>query len=1085
MRTSKRSLVLLLVLCSCNGGGDGQPKPGDTDFTTEEREGGGRFAGERAGGFADSAGAPGAPGAPGGRMADVQEADIYRVSGNRLFYLNTYRGFLIYDLTDPKKPAKVSRLPVFGHPIEMFVEGNTVHALLRDALYLTQAQGKLEFARHNVSQMVSIDVSDVAHPRVIKTTDIIGQLREGVSRKIENTIYVVSYIPQHYSWDWNFPGQKPAQKEQAWVYSFDVADPAHPRKVQELKLFEGGSVEINDRTTSISRTFSGVAISATSNALMVVENWDAWAYSTGGRDDYRGCGFGGNSQQAIVSVVDVSDPRGAIRLHTRFETTGHLTDQFKMTYVFDPASKAGTFYGIFARQEWSSSNCQGTSTVRNTLESWDVTNGARPARLGSLAFGKPNETVRGSAFDVDRKVVYAITARQIDPLYALGFADPRNLKVLSAIDGLSGDMNVFRLVGDNKFLIGIGQDTSATCTGFVGQESWQNTKVAVSVIDVRDLSRIRLVQRQCVAVKNAAFIGSEINQNLDQAHKMIGMHSDGQVNAITVPVYYYKKAGRNSNDNDDWGWYRYETAVGIMAWDLDRYDDRLAPTQQTVLQNFGTFVHPDGQVRRSIVFTHQASGRRMMVNLSDTHISVADLQDMANPQLQSIVEVAPYQAQVYRFGDHIVEYVESGPAHLRGPGGLTEFRVKPAGGDIEDRAPVATFAIGQVQRVLKHGDNLVLFRIRSGDRGSPTPATEVLVIDFSNPRNPRAAGSVRVPATTLPYYRYWCGPSWGGYWFGDVSDWAETTSGFVFLSHDYHPSGDFPKLTFLDVRDPSAPKVEEVALPAGSPWSLMGLVSDPSQPGGFFLWNRNRIGESRFKYYAERWEEDGAGKWSSQSAVNIPGHLVKTWVNPRGERMFLTQDQTHRMVKLDRQGSTWRSDMRLGLLHQIELGGRPAAQLLDLKTFTDQQLGALVLDGDRLFLNSRPDYFYAYAEGGPAGTAAAAGGQLIPRWDQVSDRLTIFDLSTGKLKPTYDRPLRAVGTQIMGTYRGNLFLNLSGDGILVVDVSNPTAPVGTRFLRTLGHATHIEFANDDAYVAAGHFGVYHLDLRDPSQLAID
>ena len=73
--------------------------------------------------------------------------------------------------------------------------------------------------------------------------------------------------------------------------------------------------------------------------------------------------------------------------------------------------------------------------------------------------------MRGSAFDVERKVAYAITAERIDPLYALGFADRADLKKLSEIDGLSGDIGVFRLVGDKKFLLAVGQDNSETCPG--------------------------------------------------------------------------------------------------------------------------------------------------------------------------------------------------------------------------------------------------------------------------------------------------------------------------------------------------------------------------------------------------------------------------------------------------------------------------------------------------------------------------------------------------------------------------------------------------------------------------------------------
>src|SRR5262249_31303377 len=158
----------------------------------------------------------------------------------------------------------------------------------------------------------------------------------------------------------------------------------------------------------------------------------------------------------------------------------------------------------FARQEWGSSNCSSSQFIQNSLESWDITDGEHPVRVSSLPFGKPNETVRGTAFDTTRSLAYTITAQRIDPLYAISFADPKNLKVLSSIDGLSGDMNVFRLIEGGDFLLGIGRDNSTECSGFgTGGGGW-GANVAVSVIDVRDTSAIKLVQRKCVTVNNAA-----------------------------------------------------------------------------------------------------------------------------------------------------------------------------------------------------------------------------------------------------------------------------------------------------------------------------------------------------------------------------------------------------------------------------------------------------------------------------------------------------------------------------------------------------------------------------------------------------
>ena len=1158
-------LISALVSCGGNGTppgggsqtppdqtkpGPGNPavKPGQTEFTTDEAGAGqngkgGRESATSAPGQAPapSAGAanPTAPpadaAAPGGRVANVEEGDIYRVDKNRLFYLNTYRGFLIYDLNDPKNPQRVARLPVFGYPVEMYVAGNTVYALLRDALYLTQVNGQPQFERHNVSQLVSIDITDLSNPKVLKTIDIRGNLREGVSRKLDNTIYVVSYVPQSYSWGWRpDPTQ---QKEQAWVYSFNVADPKAMQKVGEHKIFEGGSVREDDgKGNYYDRYFSDVYISATANALMVAENWNASASSVGtspNKNGYGGCGSYSSTQQVHVSLIDISDPTGVIKPHVDFWTGGRITDQFKMTYVFDAVAKTGTFFGILGRQVWSAQNCQGTSYMKNTLESWDVSVPKQPVRLDTLDFGKTRETVRGSAFDTTRKVAYAITAQQIDPLFALDISNPRDLRVLSEIDGLSGDMTVFRLVGDQQFLLGVGRDNSDACAGFQDTtQGWRSAKVAVSLIDVKDLSKIRLVQRQCVAVKNADWIGSDVNNDMDQAHKMLGMHADGTLNVLTVPVYYSKRVENPGNPNA-WWWYSWETAVGLMSWDLSRYDASKPAAQQTVIQNHGTFVHPHGEVRRSIVFSHESGTvkRRMMVNLSDTHVSVADLDDLTNPQLQSVIEVAPYYNQIYRFGDYLVEQVQGKPQSWGNPAqDVMTFRVKKAGGDLDSAVSLKSFDIGQIFRVLKHKDSLVLFRQLQDPRSNPQtgqyfpPTTEALVVDMRNPAEPRLAGKVAVPTVAVPYYRYWCGVDayWGGFWFDQEPSFAMTDRGFAFYASEWlydnnQGQGQLRnKLVFLDVRNPDAPLASEAVLPATDEWGAFGVVADPVEPSGFFISRRKQVGEvktsdggtfTQYRYYAQRWEPEG-DKWVARHDINIPGRLIRTWKSGAGDRMFLSQDTTYR-TGMEGMNKVWYSDYRLSLLRQVTVASKPAAELLDSTKLTDLYPSGLLIQGDKLLLNARPqkNYFYGfgYAGGGvavPAAASSPAGGAVaapapLPSWESTSDHLMIIDMSANKLAIAYDKPTRMFNVQLMGVHQGQLYVNLmggnnysyydkggvaGGDGILVVDVSNPAAPAGVRFLRTLGFASHIEFFGNDVYVAAGHFGLFHLNLGDPPSL---
>jgi hypothetical protein len=1086
-----RSVPLLFVfaVAGCTGNQAPEPSPvaplpsptptpeaGQTAFATLETDYGyyGRY-----GGGMDTAGAatPGTnssapPTAPGGRTGTVEEADIYRVENNRLFYLNTYKGFVIYDLADPAKPKRLSRLPVYGYPIEMFVTKNTVYALVRDSLYLTQDAKGLRFERHNVSQMVAIDITDLANPKVLQTVDIIGELREGVSRKIDDTVYVVSYRPQSYYYrGYPYPG---AQTEQAWVYSFNVADPKNLVLVDQLKVFEGGGSNTDTGNGYTSKYFSGVAISATSNTLHVVENWNLYGWTAGGK--YQ-CGTYQSLQQAVVSIIDISDPAGSIKLHTRFETYGQLSDQFKQTYFRDEATGKGYYLGIFGRREWTSSNCSGTSVVQNTLESWDVTDGANPVQLAALAFGKPNETVRGTTFDPTRQLAYAITAQNVDPLYTISYANPSKPTILSAIDGLSGDMSVFRLIGDNQFLIGIGRDGTSTCTGFASPTTGWGTNVAVSIIDVRDPTATRLVQRQCVTVKDAAWVSSQVNWDLDQGHKLIGMNSDGRANVISVPVSFYSKTGPG-----DWWWYRYQSAVGLMTWDLTRYDPTKNELNQTVLQSWGTVMHPFGEVRRSIIFTHEgATPRRMMVNLSDTHITVTDLEDLSAPVAKSSIEVAPNYATLFKFGNYMVaEVKEGGPYNYQATG--SEFQVRPIGGVLEETEPVARFTVGQVSRVIQWKDKLVLVRsVNSGYYSYyQSPVSDVMVYDFADPANPVLAGETKVEGLGLPYYWYSCG-DWGwGYWF-DTYDttFAVTDRGLASLGWTYESNGSALKLVSLDLTDATAPKSVTRTLQTRSYSSTQAeapvtdyltLVSDPSDPSGLYLTSRDRLSTVEFtnfrgvwyRYFAERWTH-GENGLVQDSRTNVPGRLVRSWQHA-GERLFLTSDSLYSWVPATTDTSTpyLKPDPRLHLLHQTGA----YAELLDSKTLVDYQLSGLIGDADRLYLNLRRSWSYYQ-------TSSAVA------YDSQSDELAIFDLSGLKLDNTF---MGAIGTyyvQLMGVSGKKLFVSMPGDGVLVVDAANPEQPVGQKFLRTLGWTTHITFAGSTAYVASGNFGIQQLALDEP------
>jgi hypothetical protein len=546
-----------------------------------------------------------------------------------------------------------------------------------------------------------------------------------------------------------------------------------------------------------------------------------------------------------------------------------------------------------------------------------------------------------------------------------------------------------------------------------------------------------------------------------------------------------------------------------MAWDLTKYDDTKDPTQQTVLQNYGTFIHPNGEVRRTIVFGHQATGQRMMVNLSDTHASIASLQNLANPQLQSIIEIAPYYNQTFQFGNYLVAQVQSQQDYYYSANqDLSQFRVLTAGGDLDGATPVASFSVGQVQQAMKHGNQLLLFRYLPYDSSTAynyyQQQTQVLVYDLTDPTHPRRGGSVILPSSVIPYYPYWCGwEGYWGYWFNGYGNWTEVESGLVTVNQGYNydytnnTSTYSAGLVYLDLTDANAPTFQQVTLPSSTTdWYGYSLVGDPVDPTGFYLGLGEPVGQStdsnnytfyQYKYYAQRWNKSGSS-FAAAEKINVPGPLVRTWAPSPGNRNFMTQDQQYVYIPpATKDGyGYYRPDTRLNLLRQVSVGGKPAAELLATKVFSNIYLAGLTVSGDTMYVTGEQNYWgWGYSMAIAPGGVANSGGTSTPDWQTTSDRLMIYDLSNNTFATLYDQPTKAYNLQIMGAKQGRLFLNLSGDGILAVDVSNPAQPTGVNFLRTLGWANTMQAFGDDLYVASGYFGLNHMSLTAPAAMPVN
>ena len=73
----------------------------------------------------------------------VEETDLYSFDAttNRLFYLNAYRGLMVFDLTQVDQPKLLGRYGIFGTPVQMFVSGSLAVIVVAD-WYGTTSDGQ-------------------------------------------------------------------------------------------------------------------------------------------------------------------------------------------------------------------------------------------------------------------------------------------------------------------------------------------------------------------------------------------------------------------------------------------------------------------------------------------------------------------------------------------------------------------------------------------------------------------------------------------------------------------------------------------------------------------------------------------------------------------------------------------------------------------------------------------------------------------------------------------------------------------------------------------------------------------------------
>ena len=306
------------------------------------------------------AGAPGSGGvpvdgrvfdaAPGGATAggtetttvrDVVESDIWKVSGDFVYFFNQYRGLQIINHSQPDAPVLTGTfsLPAAGEQMYL-MNGNIVVLLARQNCYGPSDS--------NSGQVILLR-NDNGKPVPIASLPVPGFIDE--SRLVGTALYIASEYyrpvtsPRSDTWEWG-----------TMVSSYDLKDPEHP--VARSTLWYSGY---------------GNIVTATEDFLFVASQMpDNW-------------------QKSVVRCLDISDPTGVMSLFATVHPSGRVTDKFKMNFdrnIFTVISETQTPAG----------------RLITTLENFSLQVRDVPVTLGSLQLGE-RERLHATRFDGDRVYV--------------------------------------------------------------------------------------------------------------------------------------------------------------------------------------------------------------------------------------------------------------------------------------------------------------------------------------------------------------------------------------------------------------------------------------------------------------------------------------------------------------------------------------------------------------------------------------------------------------------------------------------------------------------------------------------------------
>ena len=729
---------------------------------------------------------------------EIVEADVIQAHGDILYVLNRYRGLVLIDMSQPDSPYVIGRAPFQAQPVDMYVREGRAYIVMSDYFSYWQFDKGSDPLGFHGSQLLVVDVSDPAHPEELAGFPVDGQVTD--TRIVGDVLYAVSKRNPEY---WRYDVQD--WKDTTWVMSVDISDVKNIHQVDK-KEFPGAANLIQVYETALS-------IAAVDPNYYLV-------------DDF-------NSQQTLITLVDISDPKGAIKVGGKSYVPGTVQDKFKMD-LSDGALR------IISQNWYWQPQSTGTLTVFDASDPTQLKQRAQVAVANDVPGGQRYVQPQATRFAGNKLFInlcwYDLTQQCRLDLYDLKAIDKPERVGSMPVDG---DITHFEVRGDRLISL--------------GRHYLQNQPAPVQIA-LYDMANLKAARRLSVVDLTSDWSGSQALNDY-KAFKVLE-----EQHMLLLPLNWYAPT-TNGRGN------RSFSGAQIVDWENDQLTVRGRVAQQ-------------GQVERVVSFKDR------VVSVSTKQVQVIDAKNRDNPMVTANLFLVRTILDVFDIKGHQVQLgVDEEDNSYR-------FYVLPFG-DNDMANSVAELEIEDgVYYQIQSGDIVHMVGYDRTGNGRQT----IRNADFSDPKKPRWRGSYEIPAEIQHIYNGSYASYYDHFWNINAgqplnNDLLPVTVREVNAATD---GRRFYKnfLRIIDLRNPDSPRLAAGSLEMKE-YPFVNrvkhgniLYSTHTEPALDKNGNPKQYHE---RFFLDRVDVTDPEKFVSLPKVNIPGRLVD--VDKSGKLLYTVDYQ--------------------------------------------------------------------------------------------------------------------------------------------------------------------------------------------------